>query len=262
MHRILKWIPVMMLATSLALCSVAAAEDSYYLELPTSGISASMNISVNVPGENPVQDGINPLTGETWYGMYHPILVNIDTHPRAASALGRPRRISSMRCPSRRTVPPVLPRCSWERFPPMQGCAFRARADGLPCVRSGAARGSSMAGRSGPLPPTPPWMWLTGRSRCTAMPARADAGSFPFVEGGLTRNYTDLFHRESSEGHVAPYNVQVDMKGVEALFTSEPTKHPFKFTDTGLDRGVDVTSIELNSRLPIRLTSSPTSTTR
>ena len=69
---------------------------------------------------------------------------------------------------------------------------------------------------------------------------------FPFVEGGLTRNYTDLFHRERSEGPVAPYNVQVDMKGVEALFTSEPTKHPFKFTDTGLDRGVDVTSIELN----------------
>ena len=36
-----------------------------------------------MPDENPVVDGINPLTGESWYGNYYPILVNIDAHPEA-----------------------------------------------------------------------------------------------------------------------------------------------------------------------------------
>ena len=68
---------------------------------------------------------------------------------------------------------------------------------------------------------------------------------FPFIEG-TERNYADLFHREKDGMHVAPHNVQVDMKAVESLFTTEPTMHPFQFTDTGLDRGIDVSQITVN----------------
>ena len=46
--------------------------------------------------------------------------------------------------------------------------------------------------------------------------------------------------------HVAPYNVQIDMKAVENLFTAEPAQRPFKFTDAGLDRGVDVSAMTIN----------------
>ena len=77
-----KWL-VAVLLVSLLGCAAAVAEDTYYLELPSKGITSSMKITVDVPGENPVMNGINPLTGETWYGNYYPILVNIDAHPDA-----------------------------------------------------------------------------------------------------------------------------------------------------------------------------------
>ena len=83
MHRMTKWVLAAAMACVLGTGAVAVAEDSYYLELPTKGITASRKITVNVPDENPAQDGINPLTGESWYGNYYPILVNIDAHPGA-----------------------------------------------------------------------------------------------------------------------------------------------------------------------------------
>ncbi len=56
---------------------------SYYLELPTKGGVTSSRITVDVPGENPVEDGIDPLTGEAGTAAPYPILVNIDAHPEA-----------------------------------------------------------------------------------------------------------------------------------------------------------------------------------
>ena len=82
MHRIAK----VFLASAVTLSlmgGLAAAEDSYYLELPSKGITTSTKITVDVPGENDVEDGINPITGEAWSGAYTPILVNIDAHPDA-----------------------------------------------------------------------------------------------------------------------------------------------------------------------------------
>ena len=78
-----KWFLAAAAVCLMGTSAVAAAEDSYYLELPAKGITSSRKISVNVPDENPVVDGINPLTGESWYGNYYPILVNIDAHPEA-----------------------------------------------------------------------------------------------------------------------------------------------------------------------------------
>ena len=83
MHRTIKWIIAAALILSLCAASFAVAEESYYLELPSKGIESSRNITVNIPQENPVVDGINPLTGEVWDGAYHPIGVNIDQHPEA-----------------------------------------------------------------------------------------------------------------------------------------------------------------------------------
>ena len=42
----------------------------------------SSKITVAVPADNPVQDGVNPITGEAYDGAYQPVLVNIDSHQK------------------------------------------------------------------------------------------------------------------------------------------------------------------------------------
>ena len=92
MHRIAKGILASAMALSL-LGGIAAAEESYYLELPSKGITTTTRITANVPDENEVEDGINPITGEPWYGSYTPILVTIDSHPDALPHWGAGQRI-------------------------------------------------------------------------------------------------------------------------------------------------------------------------
>ena len=68
LHRTIKWLVMAALVLSLCATSFAIAEESYYLELPAKGITSTRKITVDIPGENEVIDGINPLTGEVWYG--------------------------------------------------------------------------------------------------------------------------------------------------------------------------------------------------
>ncbi|MBQ6720995.1 MAG: hypothetical protein IJQ88_02420, partial [Clostridia bacterium] len=70
---------ILMAMLLVAVC--ASAE--MYVELPAQGLGVSQNITVNIPGENPDIPGINPLTGENWVGLYHPVLVSTDNHPEA-----------------------------------------------------------------------------------------------------------------------------------------------------------------------------------
>ena len=83
LQQSIKWLLAAVLTVCLAAAGVAVAEESYYLELHAKDITSSRSITVAVPGENPVIDGVNPLTGEAWSGNYCPIGVNIDTHPKA-----------------------------------------------------------------------------------------------------------------------------------------------------------------------------------
>ena len=64
LHRTLKGI--LAAALVLCLCLGTAAAETFYQEIPAKGITSSMNVTVNIPGENPVVDGINPLTGDSW----------------------------------------------------------------------------------------------------------------------------------------------------------------------------------------------------
>ena len=43
----------------------------------------SEKLSLKMPRENAVQDGVNPITGEAFSGEYRPTLVSIDAHPAA-----------------------------------------------------------------------------------------------------------------------------------------------------------------------------------
>lgn len=246
MHRKIKWIIAAALVLSLCVTSFAAAEETYYLELPTKGVESTRKISVSIPEENPVVNGINPLTGEVWSGTYRPIGVNIDQHPEA------------------------LP--NW-------GVASADIIFEMPIQADGSTRAFALfmgdipayAGpvRSGRVPMASlreiwdsAWVFYGWQNTVVnagklivdvdswALNLHADARQggrwvFPYIEG-TERNYANLFHREKDGMHVAPYNVQIDMKAVESLFSYEPTMRPFKFTDTGLDRGVDVTAMTIN----------------
>ena len=245
MHSTIKWILAAALMLCLAVTGVAAAEGSYYLALPTDGIASSMDITVAVPDENPAQDGINPLTGEAWYGRYYPIGVNIDAHPEALPHWG----VSSADIIYEM---PIQADGSTRSFALFMG---EIPAYAGP-VRSARVPMGSLREMWGSAWIFYGWQtWFRGENLVVdvvnwATHLHPDARQkgrwvFPFIEG-TERNYADLFQREKDGEHVAPHNVQIDMKAVEALFTEEPAMHPFKFTDTGLDHGTDVSEITIN----------------
>ena len=240
-----KWFLAAAAVCLMGTSAVAAAEDSYYLELPTKGITSSRKISVNVPDENPVIDGINPLTGESWYGNYYPILVNIDAHPEALPHWGVASADISYEMPVQGDGSTRSAMLFMGTIPSFAGPVRSAR------VPMGSLREIWDSA----------WVfygwqnWANGNNIVVdvddwALSVHSDARQkgrwvFPFVEGS-ERNYSDLFHRENDGEHVAPHNVQINMNAVASLFTSESTKHPFKFTEIGLDRGVDVSAITIN----------------
>ena len=246
MHRTIKWIIAAALVLSLCAASFAVAEETYYLELPSKGIESTRRISVNIPEENPVVDGINPLTGEVWYGIYRPIGVNIDQHPEALPNWGVASAdiIFEM---------PIQADGSTRAFALFMGNIPSYAGP----VRSGRVPMGSLREIFGGA-----WVFYGWQNTVVdsgrlvvdvdswAMHMHSDARQggrwvFPFIEG-TERNYANLFHREKDGIHVAPYNVQVDMRAVENLFTEEPVKHPFKFSDAGLDRGIDVPAMTIN----------------
>ena len=245
MHRTIKWIVAAALVLSLCVTSMAVAE-SYYLELPSKNITSSRKISVNVPGENEAVDGINPLTGEVWNGTYRPIGVNIDQHPEALPNWGVASAdiIFEM---------PIQADGSTRAFALFLGDIPSYAGP----VRSGRVPMGSLREIWGGA-----WVFYGWQNTVVdsgkyivdvdswALKMHDDARingrwTFPYVEG-TERNYANLFHREKDGMHVAPYNVQVDMKAVYNLFESEPQMRPFKFSDTGLERGTDVSAITIN----------------
>ena len=246
MHRTIKWIIAAALVLSLSVTSFAVAEETYYLELPSKDIKSTRKISVNIPEENPAVDGINPLTGEVWSGTYRPIGVNIDQHPEALPNWGVASAdiIFEM---------PIQADGSTRAFALFMGDIPSYAGP----VRSGRVPMGSLREIFGGA-----WVFYGWQNTVVqagtlivdvdswALNLHKDARQggrwvFPFIEG-TERNYANLFHREKDGMHVAPYNVQVDMHAVENLFEEEPVKHPFKFTDAGLDRGTDVSAININ----------------
>lgn len=245
LHRTMKRIFAATLMLCLALSGIAAAEETFYQSLPTDGLTATMAVSVNVPAENAAQDGINPLTGEPWQGKYYPIGVNIDAHPEALPHWG----VSSADIIYEM---PIQADGSTRSFALFMG-DIPAYAGP---VRSGRVPMGSLREMWGSAWVFYGWQtWFRDRNTVVdvadwAQHIHEDARVkgrwvFPFVEG-TERNYDKLFHRESDGQHVAPHNVQIDMKAVEALFDAEPAMHPFKFTDAGLDHGVNVSEITIN----------------
>ena len=206
-----KWFLTAAAVCLLGVSAVAVAEDSYYLELPTKGVTSSRKITVDVPGENPAEDGVNPLTGESWYGNYYPILVNIDAHPEALPHWGVASADLIYEMPIQADGSTRSAMLFMGTIPAYAGP-----------VRSGRVPMGSLREIWGGAWVFYGWQnWANGNNTVVdvddwALSIHKDAREkgrwvFPFIEG-TERNYADLFHRENDGEHVAPHNVRVDMQ--------------------------------------------------
>ena len=70
-------------AREFTLDDAGIAASGYAQQLGAPKSYGSEKLSVKMPKENSVQDGVNPITGEAFSGDYRPTLVTIDTHPAA-----------------------------------------------------------------------------------------------------------------------------------------------------------------------------------
>ncbi len=241
-----KWFLAAAAVCLMGTSAVAAAEIPTTSSSPTKGITSSRKISVNVPDENPVVDGINPLDRRELVRQLLPDpRQRIDAHPEACRTGGVASADISYEMPVQGDSSTRSAMLFMGTIPSYAGPVRSAR------VPMGSLREIWDSA----------WVfygwqnWAKGPNLVVdvddwALSVHSDARQkgrwvFPFVEG-TERNYSDLFRRENDGEHVAPHNVQINMNAVASLFTSESTKHPFKFTETGLDRGVDVSAITIN----------------
>lgn len=234
---------ILMAMLLVAVC--ASAE--MYVELPAKGLGVSQNITVRMPGENPDIPGINPLTGENWVGLYHPVLVSTDNHPEALPHWGTSYADILYEFPiqmdgSTRMIALYMGEKPTYAGPVRSGRVIMAK---LREMWNGGwvfyGWQSSFGNEANPAVDVVDFATMLHDNA-----RQKGRWVFPYIEG-MEKNYSSFFHRETDGNHKNPHNVQVDMRMVESLFGSgEPMKHPFKFSPVGLTYGADVTGITVN----------------
>ena len=230
-----------MLFSMLAVCSAWAEFDISQSGLIVSGEAqqlgkpesyGSEKIKVPVPDENAAQSGINPITGESWQGDYRPVLVNIDSHPRALphwgvasadliyelpiQADGSTRQVALFMGDSPEIAGPVRS----ARIP----MASLAEMWGAPYYFFGYQGGTTSVKE---------WVQKYSANR---------KFSYPYTE--LMNKKKGVWYNRTSDGnHVAPYNVTLIMNKVKEEYNVSPKTHAFLFDDTGLTRGERVNGV-------------------
>ena len=185
-------------------------------------------------GENPVPDGVNPITGEPFSGAYQPILVSIDAHPGALphwgvsdadliyempiQADGSTRELALFMGSSPDSAGPV-------RSSRIPMCSLREMWGGVFCFYGYQEGTTSVLD------------WVKAYSANKKL-------AYPYVNGITTSS--GWFPRSSDSNHVAPHNVRLDLNAVRGSYAESPAPHSFLFTDTGLERGEAVNGIVIS----------------
>ena len=243
------------LSSSLALCALlavpaaaGAARDDF--DLSASGISSSGyaqqlgapksygsgKITLKMPKENPVAEGVNPITGEAFTGEYRPTLVSIDAHPAALPHWGAASADLIYEMPiqadgSTRELALFMGDCPDGAGPvrsarvPM--CSLREMWGGV----------FAFYGYQGGRDKNNMKSWVEANSSVKKL-------KYPYLNG--ISKHADWFPRTSDGGHVGPHNVRLDLSAVYADYSETPKPHPFTFTETGLERGEDVNGVVIN----------------
>lgn len=226
---------------------IAASADAF--DVAATGLSASgsaqqlgkasdygsSKVTISMPGENPVLEGVNPLTGEAYDGEYQPVLVNIDTHPGALPHWGVSAADLTYEMPiqadgSTRSLALFMGEIPENGAGPVRSaripmCSLREMWGGVYCFY----------GYQGGTTDVKEWVKNYSANR---------KFTYPYVDG-MTKN-TEWFQRTSDSSHVAPYNVRLDVNAALESYAETPAAHPFIFTEAGLEHGEDVNGVVIS----------------
>ena len=187
----------------------------------------SKEVTVAVPGENPVISGVNPITGEPYSGAYQVILANIDTHPRALPHWGVSSADLIYELPIQADGSTRSLALFMSDFPEGVGPIRSARVP-MASLREMWGGTYCFYGFQGGRDTNNVQEWVKKNSA-------EGKFAYPYYLNGITKN-SAWFPRASDGSHVAPYNVRMDIRAVAADYALSPTPHPFLFGE-GLDRG-------------------------
>lgn len=243
------------LSSSLALCALlavptaaGAARDDF--DLSVSGISSSGyaqqlgapksygsgKITLKMPRENPVAEGVNPITGEAFTGEYRPTLISIDAHPAALPHWGAASADLIYEMPIQADGSTRELALFMGDYPDGAGPVRSAR---VPMCSLREMWGGVFAfyGYQGGRDKNNMKSWVEANSSVKKL-------KYPYLNG--ISKHADWFPRTSDGGHVGPHNVRLDLSAVYADYSETPKPHPFTFTETGLEHGEDVNGIVIN----------------
>lgn len=230
-----------MLFSLLAICPAWAEFDVSQSGLIVSGEAqqlgkpesyGSEKIKVPVPDENTAQSGINPITGESWQGEYRPVLVNIDSHPRALPHWGVASADLIYELPIQADGSTRQVALFMGEYPEIAGPVRSAR---IPMASLAEMWGAPyyFFGYQGGTTSVKEWVQKYSANR---------KFSYPYTE--LMNKKKGVWYDRTSDGnHVAPYNVTLIMDKVKEEYNASPKTHAFLFDDTGLTRGERVNGV-------------------
>ena len=227
-------------AREFTLDDAGIAASGYAQQLGAPKSYGSEKLSVKMPKENGMQDGVNPITGEAFSGDYRPTLITVDSHPAALPnwGVGSADLIYEMPIQadgSTRQLALFMGEYPAEGAGPVRSarvpmCSLREMWGGVFCFYGyqGGRDKNNMKD------------WIEANSSVKKL-------KYPYLNG-ISKN-TGWFQRTSDGGHVGPHNVRLNMSEVEADYRESPTPHPFVFSETGLERGEDVNGIVINYKV-------------
>ncbi len=192
----------------------------------------SASITVAVPADNAAQEGINPITGEAYSGSYQPVLVNIDSHPRALPHWGVASADLIYELPIQKDGSTRQLALFMSEYPEMAGPVRSAR---IPMCSLREMWGG-------------PYYFFGYQSGTTSVKEWVQKNSatgkfsYPYVEL-MNKRMGEWYNRTNDGNHVAPYNVTLVMSKVREEYAVTPSPQPFLFSETGLTRGEDAPGI-------------------
>ena len=215
MKQTLRWLAAAIAALVLALPAGVLAE----IDISQSGLTVggtaqqlgapqsygSSKITVSVPADNPVQDGVNPITGEAYDGAYQPVLVNIDSHPNALPHWGVASADLIYELPIQRDGSTRQLALFMGEYPESAGPVRSARIP-MCSLREMWGAPYYFFGYQGGTTSVKEWVKKNSASRKFA---------YPYIDL-MVKKVGQWYERSGDSGHVAPYNVRLSMAQVQA----------------------------------------------
>lgn len=213
-----------------------------YLSVEGNKKSYSANPTVSIPKggfpENDWVEGTNPLTGEPWTGVYQPILVNVDTDPKARPNYGTSDADIIYELPIHRQGNTRSVALFMSAMPAMGAGPVRSARIPMVDIAEEWDAGYLFYGMQ-------EMKGTSVKDYVKQVQKGGGTATYPYLDlmGAKFNDYT-----ERTE-YFNPHNVKANVAAIAAAFaTGQPKMRPWKFSDKGLDRGASAYSISMEFR--------------